>query len=62
MLLRVCYTTRAGGNQIGGTFMSEYTSDVQKYASNVQDEAISGIVKYLGIALKSKDASLGFRQ
>ena len=38
--------------------MAEYASDIQKYASNVQEEAVSGIVKYLGIALKSKDASL----
>jgi hypothetical protein len=38
--------------------VAEYVSDIQKYTSNVQEGAVTGIVKYLGIALKSKDASL----
>lgn len=38
--------------------MAEYSTDIQKYSSNVQEGAVKGIVKYLGIALRSKDASL----
>ncbi|MEM7749766.1 MAG: DUF2853 family protein [Pseudomonadota bacterium] len=38
--------------------MSEYLDDVKRYASNADENAVAGIVKHLGIALKSKDASL----
>lgn len=36
----------------------EYTDDIARYASNVDEAAVAGIVKHLGIALRSKDASL----
>lgn len=35
----------------------DYTTDIKKYAPEVNDQAVGGIVKFLGIALKSKDAS-----
>ncbi len=35
-----------------------YAEDVKKYVSNADIAAVDGIVKYLGIALRSKDASL----
>ena len=38
--------------------MSEYLEDVKKYADNVNEDAVTTIVKYCGIALRSKDASL----
>lgn len=38
--------------------MSEYTDDIAKYTSSVDDAAVAGIVKHLGIALRSRDASL----
>ena len=34
-----------------------YVDNVKKYATNVDEAAVSGIVKHLGIALQSKDAS-----
>ncbi len=36
----------------------EYVDDIARYASNVNEDAVAGIVKHLGIALRSKDASL----
>jgi Protein of unknown function (DUF2853) len=36
----------------------DYASDIAKYVATVDEGAISGIVKHLGIALQSKDASL----
>ena len=36
----------------------EYLDDIKKYAKDVDAKAVAGIVKHLGIALKSKDASL----
>lgn len=36
----------------------DYAEDVRKYAPNVNDAAVKGIVKYLGIALKSKDSAM----
>lgn len=36
----------------------DYTENVRKYAPNVDTEAVAGIVKHLGIALRSRDASL----
>ena len=35
-----------------------YAEDVKKYVSNVDTGAVDGIVKHLGIALRTKDASL----
>ena len=37
--------------------MSDYIEDVKKYADNVNATAVDNIVKYCGIALRSKDAS-----
>lgn len=37
----------------------DYTTDIKKYAPSVNDAAVKGIVKYLGIALKSSpDAAM----
>lgn len=36
---------------------TEYVSDVKRYVPDANEKAIAGIVKHLGIALKSKDAS-----
>lgn len=36
----------------------DYAADVQKYTENVDAAALAGIVKHLGIALRSKDSSL----
>lgn len=38
--------------------MSDYVEDIKKYTSNVNEAAVETIVKYCGIALRSKDASL----
>ena len=38
--------------------MSNYGADIRKYTSNVNEEAIAGIVKFCGIALRNKDSSL----
>ncbi|HUS97749.1 MAG TPA: DUF2853 family protein [Hyphomicrobiaceae bacterium] len=38
--------------------MSEYLTDVKRYAPKADEKVVGGIVKHLGIALKSKDASL----
>lgn len=38
--------------------MSEYLEKVKKYVSSPDEAAVDGIVKHLGIALRSKDASL----
>ena len=38
--------------------MADYVKDVKKYAANADEAAVAGIVKYCGIALQSKDASL----
>lgn len=35
----------------------DYLADVQKYADNVDEAVVDKIVKYCGIALRSKDAS-----
>ena len=37
--------------------MSEYLENVKKYAKNVNEDAVSNIVKYCGIALRSRDSS-----
>jgi hypothetical protein len=36
----------------------DYVPDVKKYVTSVDEAAVAGIVKHLGIALHSKDASL----
>lgn len=36
----------------------DYVADVKKYVPSVDEAAVSGIVKHLGIALHSRDASL----
>jgi hypothetical protein len=36
----------------------DYAADVKKYAPDCDEAAIKGIVKHLGIALKSNDASM----
>ena len=38
--------------------MTEYANDIQKYTENVDEDVVGGIVKHLGIALRSRDASL----
>lgn len=38
--------------------MSDYLADVKRYDVGASDETVSKIVKHLGIALRSKDASL----
>ncbi len=38
--------------------MSEHLANVKKYAANANEAAVAGIVKHLGIALRSKDGSL----
>ena len=36
----------------------DWAADVKKYASNADEKAIAGIVRYCGIALQKKDSSL----
>jgi hypothetical protein len=36
----------------------KYFADIKKYTSKVNEEAVAGIVQHLGIALRSRDASL----
>lgn len=38
--------------------MSDYSADVAKFTSNVNEAAVKAIVKYCGIALQNKDSSL----
>lgn len=38
--------------------MSDYLADVQRYDAGASDEVVAKIVKHLGIALRSRDASL----
>ncbi len=38
--------------------MSAYLDDVKRYVPDADPAAVDGIVKHLGIALKSKDASM----
>jgi hypothetical protein len=37
---------------------TDYLADVKRYVPGADDKAVAAIVKHLGIALKSKDASL----
>lgn len=41
-----------------GESKSNYAEDVKKYVSSVDIGAVDGIIKHLGIALRSRDASL----
>jgi hypothetical protein len=45
-------------NWKGRTPMSNYLADVQRYDAKASADSVQKIVKHLGIALKSKDASL----
>jgi hypothetical protein len=36
----------------------DWTADVKRYAANVDEKAVAGIVKHCGIALQNKDAAL----
>lgn len=36
----------------------DYAADIKKYAATVDEKAMNGIIKHLGIALKSNDASM----
>ncbi len=36
---------------------ADYTADIKTYAANVNDKAVQGIVRFCGIALRSRDAS-----
>lgn len=36
----------------------DYTSDIAKYTSSIDGKAVDAIVRYCGIALQSRDASL----
>jgi signal recognition particle subunit SEC65 len=36
----------------------KYIADIKKYTSNVNEGAVASIVRYLGIALRNRDASL----
>lgn len=38
--------------------MADYLADVRKFASNVDEDAVAGIVRHMGIALRSRDASM----
>ena len=38
--------------------MSDYSADVAKFTSNVNEAAVKAIVRYCGIALHNKDSSL----
>jgi Protein of unknown function (DUF2853) len=38
--------------------MSDYSADVAKYTSKVNEAAVKAIVKYCGIALHNRDSSL----
>ena len=38
--------------------VAKYLEDVKKWAKNVDEVAVAGIVKHLGIALRNKDSAL----
>lgn len=38
--------------------MTDYSTDLKRYVASPNEKAVAGIVKHLGIALKSADASL----
>ena len=38
--------------------MSDYTTDIAKFTGTVDEDAVEEIVKYCGIALRSRDAAM----
>ncbi len=38
--------------------MVDYAADISRYTTNVNDQAVKGIVNYCGIALQKRDSSL----
>lgn len=38
--------------------MTDYVADIAKFTNSVNEKAVEGIVKHLGIALRNKDSSL----
>ncbi len=40
------------------TETAKYVDDVKKYTASVNEKAVAGIVKHLGIALKNRESSL----
>jgi hypothetical protein len=38
--------------------MSDYSTDIAQYTANVNEAAVTAIVKYCGIALRNKDSSM----
>lgn len=38
--------------------MADYVADVKNYTSSVDEEAVAGVVRHCGIALRSRDASM----
>jgi Protein of unknown function (DUF2853) len=38
--------------------LATYSADIKKYTSNVNEAAVAGVVKHLGIALHKRDSSL----
>ena len=38
--------------------MTDYLADVKKYAAEADEKVVTAIVKHLGIALRSRDASM----
>ena len=38
--------------------MTDWTTDVRAYAPDAEEDAVAGIVKHCGIALRNKDSSL----
>jgi hypothetical protein len=45
-----------GGISMSG--LGDYVADVNKYATSVNEVAVQGLVRYLGIALRNKDSAL----
>ena len=56
----VAHGKGSGGRclQVGRISMSDYLADVKRYDAGADAGAVEKIVKHLGIALRSKDASL----
>ena len=40
----------------GGPDMADYSTDIKKYTSKVDDNAVAAIVKFCGIALRGRDS------
>ncbi len=50
-------SARSGGQLAENYTVTDYATDIGLYTNKVDQRAIDAIVKHLGIALKSKDAS-----